>query len=670
LGDFDGDGQSDLMVVAAGVNSYTYNMGDNYVYDNYYVYSDGWTTSNEGRLYVFDGGNAVFTNRTSGSVTQTTLSTSGTGAVGAIAQANALPTTSSGYALEYDARSYDPLYATDVPDAQTTYTYSTSATTADVVYTGGSSSSYLGNGWAPVSMGDLNGDGYDDFMAGSNGEIYFGRASMGTGFNASVSNLGTAVDLGNFGRFANVGDIDGDGFNDMLVSDPSNISNYIVYGGANATNWITPASWVSGAGVSGAGNTVSPRLTKLVSETGITLNGTYSALGDINGDGYDDLLLSAFGNSGDPNDFNAKNNGGLYVVFGQSGHWNNADLNLTDLATNKLGFRITGAVDFDRAGEYSWTGVGDMNGDGLDDFIFQAPGDQEADNAGTTSLGSSYLIFGRQAGWQDISLLEMQDYGIQLLRTGNGYWTALGDVDGDGYDDVSLTNATSNLQIFYGDSFLTGDSNIAVKHIEGTQGESLTADALKTPSNAKGADRLIGNAGDDTLVGNGGADVLLGGAGDDLLQLGFVNNERGAIVDFFKIDGGSGIDTLEFTAAATLDFTAKRDDLVENVEIFKLGTGNQNITLNHLDVLSITGETNTAISDPTYQKGHVLVIDGTGTNNTGDVVNLTGGWTNNSVGQINVSGYTGQSFSVYQHGSDNIYVAIADSIDANSRHFS
>ena len=665
LGDFDGDGQSDLMVVASGVNSYTYNMGDNYVYDNYYVSSDYWTTSNEGRLYVFDGGNAVFTNRTSGSVTQTTLSTSGTGAVGSVAQANALPTTSSGYALDYDARSYDPLYATDVPDAQTTYTYTTSATTADVVYTGSSGSSYLGNGWAPVGMGDLNGDGFDDFMAGANGEIYFGRANMGSGFNASAANLGTAVDLGTFGRYANVGDIDGDGFNDMMVADASNTSNYIVYGGANAASWTAPASWVSGSGSNG-----SPRLTKVVSETGITLNGTYSALGDINGDGYDDLLLSALGNSGDPNDFNAKNNGGLYVVFGQSGHWNNTDLNLTDLATNKLGFRITGAVDFDRAGEYSWTGVGDMNGDGLDDFIFQAPGDQEADNAGTTSLGSSYLMFGRQAGWQDISLLEMQDYGIQLLRTGNGYWTALGDVDGDGYDDVSLTNANANLQIFYGDSFLTGDSNIAVKHIEGTQGETLLADAIKTPSNAKGADRLIGNAGDDTLVGNGGADVLLGGAGDDLLQVGFVNNDRGAIVDFFKIDGGTGIDTLEFTAAATIDFTAKRDDLVENIEIFKLGSGNQNITLNHLDVLSITGETNTAISDPTYQKGHVLVIDGSGTNNTGDVVNLTGGWSNSAVGQINVSGYTGQSFSVYQHGSDNIYVAIADSIDANSRHFS
>ena len=59
-----------------------------------------------------------------------------------------------------------------------------------------------------------------------------------------------------------------------------------------------------------------------------------------------------------------------------------------------------------------------------------------------------------------------------------------------------------------------------------------------------------------------------------------------------------------------MDFTALRNDLVNNVEIFNLGNGNQNITLNHLDVLSITGDANTAISNPSYQKGHVLAIAG------------------------------------------------------------
>jgi Ca2+-binding RTX toxin-like protein len=194
----------------------------------------------------------------------------------------------------------------------------------------------------------------------------------------------------------------------------------------------------------------------------------------------------------------------------------------------------------------------------------------------------------------------------------------------------------------------------------------LYADAIKVPSNAKAADRLIGNAGDDTLVGNGGADVLLGGAGDDLLKVGFVDNDHGAMTDFFKIDGGTGIDTLEFTSTGVMDFTSLRNDLVENVEIFKLGAGNQTLTLNQTDVLSITGETNTAIDNSTYQKGHVLVVDGT----SGDTLNLVGGWNTTAAAQVNVSGYSCHSFSVYQHGSDNLYVAISDGIDASSRHIS
>jgi len=190
--------------------------------------------------------------------------------------------------------------------------------------------------------------------------------------------------------------------------------------------------------------------------------------------------------------------------------------------------------------------------------------------------------------------------------------------------------------------------------------------SVKTPSNAKAADRLIGNAGDDTLIGHGGADVLLGGAGDDLLQVSYDDDDHGAMTEFFKIDGGTGIDTLEFTDDGVMDFTNLRNDLVQNVEIFKLGAGTQSITLNQTDVLSITGETNTAIDNTTYQKGHVLVVDGS----TGDTLNLTGGWNTTAVAQVNVSGYTGHSFSVYQHGSDNLYVAISDGIDASSRHIS
>jgi hypothetical protein len=659
LGDFNGDGQSDVMVIAKGNNTLSYNIGDR-TYNT--VSPDTWGSSNEGRLYIFQGGNEVLLNREAGSVTDTTLSTN---ASGALAQANALPTgATSSWWNSVDGITYTPLNAWEVPGANTTYTYSTSSTKADVVYSGASSNSALGSGWAPVALGDINADGYDDFISGNSGEIYFGRSNLGSGFNQSASaGLGNAVDIGNFNRIANLGDVDGNGISDFMVSSDSGANNYIVYGATNATSWTAPSSWVSGAA---SGTT--PGLTKILSEAGITLNGAFSSLGDINGDGNSDILISAYGGN-DPNDFNAKNNGGLYVVFGRKDQWSNVDLSLSNLATNRLGFKITGAVDYDLAGQFSWTGVGDMNGDGLDDFIFQSPGDEEAGNAGSTNFGSSYLIFGRTAGWQDISLLEMQDYGIQLLRTPDdaNYWTALGDVDGDGFDDVSLTSNTQ-LKVFYGGAFLTSDSNQSVQTILGTGGETLTGNATAIPSNPFGADRLIGNAGNDTLVGNGGADVLLGGAGNDLLQLGEGGTDALAIGKFFKIDGGTGVDTLEFTAAAKInftdtpitDYTSKSQSAVENVEIFHLGAGTQMIALNQFDVLSITGDTNTAVKNTDYQKGHVLVIGTDGA--TSDAVRLTGGgWADTGV-DTEVTGYAGQSFSVYQNGSNNIYAVIHNSI--------
>jgi hypothetical protein len=626
------------------------------------------------------GGNQTLTQRLSGSVTQTTLSTDATGAVG---QANALPTTSpndwfnyyDGYGIHsYNGQTYNgtdvPLLATDTPNKgyaggeQTVYTYTTSTTAADVVYSGSASNSGLGTGWAPVAMGDVNSDGYDDFMAGTNGELYFGSSSanLGSGFNQAATQLGTKVDLGEFTRIASAGDIDGDGYQDMFLADSN--GNYIVYGqSGNASAWSTPTLTTShGADVA----THAPAVTRVLTEGAYILDGAYSSLGDINGDGFDDLLISAYGN-GTPNDYTSKDNGGLYVVYGRADHWTDDDpataddLKLSNLAVRERGFRITGAVDMDYAGQTSWTGVGDMNGDGLDDFIFQAPGDDEADNVGTTANGSSYLIFGKKTGWSDISLLEMQDFGIQLLDTNNaGYWTAMGDVDGDGFDDVSLSSSTGT-QIFYGGAALTGDSNIAVQTIAGTAGETLRANGSFTSANSTGTDRLIGNAGNDSLYGNGGTDVLLGGAGNDWMNV--TDNK------FFKIDGGTGVDTLEFTNAMNLNFTSDsvagstfvRNGAIQNVEVLNLGTGNQTLTLNHLDVLAMTGDTNTAVQNTAYQKGHVLVIDGS----AGDDVTLTGGWGSAIANNVAVAG-SGSSFSVYQHGTDNIYAVISSTVASHT----
>ena len=676
---------------------------------------DSWSTSNEGRQYLFLGGNGTLVDRISGGVTTTTVASNATDASG---QANALPST-----YGYDNPSvwndwywayrntgiasngtYTPPTATDIPGMNATYTYNTSSTAADAVYVG-TAGSKLGSGWRPVGMGDVNGDGYDDFINGGSGQLYFGQANVGAGFNNATSSLGTSVSLGSgvttvysseaFDRITAVGDLNGDGFQDIMVSvrnaagvyydnlsyttkyDTAYDTNYVVYG--QSGTWTAPTTWASSAAASGT-----PAITKITPETSYLINGTYNKLGDINGDGYDDLLISGYGSSRDPSDYNYKDNGGAYVVFGSAAMANGQDLSLANLAASGKGFRITGGVDMEHIGAGSVIGVGDMNGDGLNDFILQAPGDNEASNAQANAQGSSYLIFGRTGGWADFNLLEMQDYGIQLLRSGSGddayvagnnvnwsstpgnfgsgLWSSVGDLNGDGLSDAVLTNS-SNMMIFYGNAALTGDSNIAVQTVAGTGGELLTANAISTPDNIHAADRLIGNAGNDTLVGNGGWDVLIGGAGDDLIKV--------ADNSFFKVDGGTGVDTLEFTANTTMDFTALRNDLVEGIEIFKLGNGNQNIKLNNTDVLSITGDANTAINETSYQKGHVLVIAGSGTDSAtnNDSVTLEGGWVAKT-DVLHVNGYGTQSFSVYQHGSDNLYVAISDAIDATHKHVS
>jgi hypothetical protein len=320
-----------------------------------------------------------------------------------------------------------------------------------------------------------------------------------------------------------------------------------------------------------------------------------------------------------------------------------------------------------------------MNGDGIEDFILQSPGDAEADNAGATSLGSSYLIFGRERGCQDISLLEMQDYGIQLLRTDNGYWTRLGDIDGDGFDDVALTQSTS-MKVFYGGDYLTSGSNMAVQVVKVSEGEMLTANTAKTNANPTGADRLIGNVGNDTLVGDGGKDVLIGGAGNDRIKVAY----EAPIIDqshpdysaadaadgvrdssiFFRIDGGTGVDTVEFTSsmgagANFFNLSGLRKGAIENIEIFDLGAGDQLISLNHFDVLSMTGSTNTAIDDPTYQKGNTLVIKSSAGSDKVDLDLGQTTWMDTSV-DVSVEGHG--SFSVYQYGSNNIHVVIQNNI--------
>jgi hypothetical protein len=109
-----------------------------------------------------------------------------------------------------------------------------------------------------------------------------------------------------------------------------------------------------------------------------------SAAGDINDDGFADLIVGAF--SANPN---GPESGAAYVVFGKAGGFA-ATLNLSGL-TGANGFRIAGVAAGDYAG-WSLSAAGDVNGDGVDDLIVGA---WTADVNGSSS-GAAYVIYGKK----------------------------------------------------------------------------------------------------------------------------------------------------------------------------------------------------------------------------------------------------------------------------------
>jgi len=159
-----------------------------------------------------------------------------------------------------------------------------------------------------------------------------------------------------------------------------------------------------------------------------------STAGDVNGDGFDDLIVGARG---------AGPNGSSYVVFGKASGFS-AAMDLSSLDGSN-GFRLDGEAGGDESGN-SVSTAGDVNGDGFDDLIVGADG---ADPNGDRS-GSSYVVFGQASGFSaaiDLSSLDGSD-GFRLDGeaeydfSGFSVSTA-GDVNGDGFDDL-IVGVNSN----------------------------------------------------------------------------------------------------------------------------------------------------------------------------------------------------------------------------------
>jgi|GEM_PF-4107784 len=390
-----------------------------------------------------------------------------------------------------------------------------SYTNANSLILGESGSNF---GYTLTNAGDINGDGKPDVLFGApqtaasgskigKSYIFLGLKAQTSTQNSVSSPLSIRFvssvtnDISRFGKtLAANGDLDGDGKNDFVVGF-YDLNKILVYMGSQSGGWTSTLNQTQ------ASTIMSSATSNLTFNFASELPSSMAMNGDINGDGYSDLVIGASTAKAGT----LAGAGKAFVLLGRPNFSTLGNVNLDAPSSTQVSFVFHGVNANDNVG-HSVAILPDINGDGIDDVAISSYTDSSSPEVGRRV----YLFYGRKEGFTglqsasgviNVSQADAIFYSPQNGSDGFGEKVVgLGDINHDGYGDFAITAPNSDskkgwIYIYFGNKGYPFTDKVATGSLHSALITGVTA-------NQQAGLHAVAPIGDQN--GDGYADLVLG----------------------------------------------------------------------------------------------------------------------------------------------------------------